>query len=147
MTYSYNQYFKAKMSNTKNNWKRTKSINYSKHIFWYSKRIHLLMVPPSQTTFFSFFCQMITAKLGSSNFVDLQKAFHNFEHDILLVKLVLINDHVSNKVTVKYEVPRVYVCGPHLFMIHMSNLNQVIKAHHFTDNRNNRNLLQFKKFQ
>ena len=82
---------------------------------------------------------------SSSNFVDLQKAFHNFEHDILLVKLVLINDHVSNKVTVKYEVPQVYVRGPHLFMINMSNLTQVIKAHHFTDNRNNRNLLQFNK--
>ena len=82
---------------------------------------------------------------SSSNFVDLQKAFHNFEHDILLVKLVLINDHVSNKVTVKYEVPQVYVRGPHLFMIPMSNLNQVIKAHHFTDNGNNRNLLQFNK--
>ena len=89
----------------------------------------------------------------------MQKAFDTVEHDILLAKLehydilgianewfksylldrkqfVSINGHLSNKVSVKYDLPQGSVLGPLLFLIHINDLNHAIrfcKVNHFVD--------------
>ena len=100
--------------------------------------------------------------IGCGVFVDLQKAFDIFEHQILLAKLnhygifgvlndwfksylsnrnqyVSINGYESVLAALNCGIPQGSVLGPLLLLLYMNDLNQAInfcKVHHFTDDTN-----------
>ena len=54
-------------------------------------------------------------------------------------KIVSINDHISNKASIKYGVPQGSILGPLLFLIYINDLNHAVKlckVHHFADDTN-----------
>ena len=101
-------------------------------------------------------------KRGCGVFIDLQKAFDNLDHQILLVKLnhygihgvsndwfksylsnrnqyVYINGYESGLAAINCGVPQGSVLGPLLFLLYINDLNQAIKfckVHHFADDTN-----------
>ena len=111
--------------------------------------------------------EIITKALGDGNvgcgvFVDLQKAFHTVDHQVLLAKLnhygirgvsndwfksylsnlnqyVSINGFDSGLTTINCGVPQESVLGPLLFLLYINDLNQGIKfckVHHFAGDTN-----------
>ena len=96
------------------------------------------------------------------NFVDLQKAFHTVDHNILMIKLkyygtrgvayilfesylkgrkqhVSINRFNSNDLLISHGVPQGSVLGPLFFLLYINDLHTVIKfckVHHIADDTN-----------
>ena len=97
--------------------------------------------------------------IGCGVFVDLQKAFHTVDHQVLLAKLnhhgicrvsndwfksdlsdrhqyISINGYESILGAINCGVPQGSVLGPLLFLLYINDLNQAIKSckvHHFAD--------------
>ena len=104
----------------------------------------------------------LDGNIGCGIFVDLQKAFDNVDHQILLAKLnhygihgvskdwfksylsdrnqyVSINGFDSGLTSINCGVPQGSVPGPLLFLLYINDLNQAMKfckVHHFADDTN-----------